>query len=261
MFVCIELLALSLAPNFPRFSTGITRCRDPSASLGYHAVSPCDLSTASSVAGESVLPDGGAGHHWVAIMTTQNPLEPLALMADSPSPLVEVGQAAAVARLRPQVARVDQLLSSLPKESKESSDVLGLALDHILLAWLDHLQSSAGDCSSFESLSASASLHTAAVLEQRGFAEITSPDFSCLARGEPIATHEARLPAACIAYERMAGSGGVGALHDTYLYERILSALRDQSDPRPAGALPDAEAAPSAPPDDPWAAMKRANGF
>ena len=146
-------------------------------------------------------------------------------------------------------------------QKEESAHVLGLALDHVLLAWLDHLQSP-GPERTFESLSAAASLHTAAVLEQRGFVEISCPDFSCLARGEPIATHEARLPAACIAYQRMASSRSDSVLQDTYLYERILSALRDQSDPRPAGAAPsDAQIAPVAPPDDPWAAMKRANGF
>jgi len=52
----------------------------------------------------------------------------------------------------------------------------------------------------FEELRAGGTLHTAVILERRGFAEIEAPDLSALGRGLPISTHAARLPAAIVAY-------------------------------------------------------------
>ena len=54
----------------------------------------------------------------------------------------------------------------------------------------------------------SATPFTAPILEKRGFAEVEKPDFSALARNEPIATHCARLPAACVAYSYLASNPG-----------------------------------------------------
>ena len=68
------------------------------------------------------------------------------------------------------------------------------------------------------------------MLEQRGFAEIESPDMTALGRGEPISTHTARLPAGIIAYEALRSTASAPA--ETARYDEILEALRSQPPPR-----------------------------
>mmetsp|Transcript_18781 Transcript_18781/g.74962 ORF Transcript_18781/g.74962 Transcript_18781/m.74962 type:complete len:127 (-) Transcript_18781:118-498(-) len=123
------------------------------------------------------------------------------------------------------------------------------------MTWLRLCEEPDGD---FEALRASATPESAPVFESCGFVEIDDPDLTALARGEPIATHAASLPAALEAYEARAGA-------DTA--DRLLDMLRRHDEKRRAasGGLrrPSDETTTSAseeetkPADDPWAGLGR----
>ena len=229
------------------------RCQPPVALLeAYRVESPCTASTAAIIVGETfadAASDEGALAHWVAVYP--NSIE---------TSLMEVGQPAAVGRLRSLsesgVVVLDQLRSSIPKEQPAAAKTIGLAVDALLLAWLAHVEMS-GEAS-FEDLSASATPFTAPILEKRGFAEVEKPDFSALARNEPIATHCARLPAACIAYSYLASRTEDVSVVDLSSFQRILDGLRQQPPPPGSLAQDDVDAAEE---EDPWAAMRKRAGY
>ena len=237
-----------------RPAVAVTRCRLVALLEAYRVESPCAPSAAAMLVGESVAAasDAGALDHWVAVYP--NAVE---------TSLVEVGAPAAIGRLRSLGSGgfvLDQCRSSIPKEQPAAAKTIGLVVDALLLAWLAHVDSSDA---SFEQLAASATPFTAPILEKRGFAEVEHPDFSALARNEPIATHSARLPAACVAYAYLQSRPDGLSVVDLSSFQRILDGLRQQ--PPPPGAVADAEVsdvdAADADADDPWAAMRRRAGY
>ena len=125
-----------------------------------------------------------------------------------------------------------------------SEEALGLVVDALLQEWLRHCSSSGV---AFESLECTASTQTAAIVSARGFAEIDAPDFSALSRGESIATHNARLSASILSYERRIPN--TEDVLDQSMLESILSALREQNDPGVSKV--DLRR-----PKDPWAGIK-----
>eukprot|EP00966_Prymnesium_polylepis_P128030 2960913-Prymnesium_polylepis.1 len=223
----------------------------------YRIESPCRAAAAAALAGDDVeaaalaASESGALHHWVAVYPSS--IE---------TSLVEVGQPAAVGRLSSfgeGAVVIDQLRSSIPKEKPAAAQVLGLAIDALLLAWCAHVDSSDA---AFEELTASTTMFTAPMLSSRGFAELEKPDLSALGRGEPIATHRARLPAACLAYNfRLSNPNGL-SVADLAATQSLLDALRSQ--PPPPGAADemaaDAEGGGGSD-EDPWAAMRRRAGY
>ena len=86
---------------------------------------------------------------------------------------------------------------------------------------------------------------------------------TALARGERIATHRARLPAAVIAFERRALLSAERE-ESTQLAAQILHMLREQAAP-PLGEartrMSDSSSTRGADDDDPWAAMKQLAGY
>ena len=72
---------------------------------------------------------------------------------------------------------------------------------------------------------------------------------SALGRGEPVATHYARLPAGIFAYEALLASAETIA--ETARYNEILEALRSQPPPTPAEEAPSSGAPFQK--EDPWA--------
>ena len=144
--------------------------------------------------------------------------------------------------------------SSIPKENPASAEVLGLVVDAALQTWLAHCET---EGTSFEELTASSTPQSAAVLASRGFSELedSAIDFAALGRGEAIASHRARLPAAVVAFERRAQ--GCEDLLDRAMAQELLDAMRAQ--PGPAAAADDDEAAPplaEKPKADPWSGIK-----
>jgi hypothetical protein len=234
----------------------------------YRVVSPCGHETAALLAPKaSEVP----GAHWVAVMPGINPLAPAppevqpivpAFFANYNSLAVVGEQPLAVGRLRRDDAVLELLASSVPKEDPRHASLLGVVLDHLLLAWCDHL-AAADVPQGFEALSASGSLHSAAVLERCGFAEIESPDLSALGRGLPIATHSARLPAAIIAYTHRQQTLQPGAAAEAHLVGDLLGMLRAQEAPAAvataASLLGDQPSAQQD--DDPWSAMRASSGY
>jgi hypothetical protein len=167
-------------------------------------------------------------------------------------------QPLAVGRLRRDEGVIELLASSVPKEDPQHAALLGVVLDHLLLAWFDHI---ANADRGFEALSASASLHSAAVLERSGFAEIESPDLSALGRGLPIATHAARLPAAIVAYTHRQQTIRPGPAGEAVLVDDLLRRLREQQAPAAAAMVSPQDQASAARDDDPWSAMRASSGY
>ena len=95
----------------------------------------------------------------------------------------------------------------------------------------------------FEDLGASATLYTSDAFERYGFAEVEAPDLTALGRGEPIVTHEARLPAAIIALDRAAAASPRAAA--------LATALRSQPPPERRAARREPEKL------DPWAGVSK----
>jgi len=210
-----------------------TSCGAALLSAGYKLESPCTPSVAARAFG----PDGGLlgpmpddseeDVQWVAVLPGLKAL-PTAMFT-LPSQPTTVGAPSAVCRLNLAEGRLDHLLSTIPKESPEAVEVLGLCLDGALEAWLGHCASSGVP---FESLSASSTPQTAAVLSSRGFSELETVDFSSLGRQQPILTHGARLPACILATERRA-QRAVDVL-DQAVAASLADALRTQ--PAPSSA-------------------------
>ena len=203
----------------------------------WKTISPCLDGRAAALAKEET-PATEEPTHWVVVDREQSTEDAFmsALAVGAPEPTVLVGAPAAVGRLRPERALVDKLLQTIVKEEPECAVAVGHCVDSLLLAWLQHLQSQEGTEQQFEGLRAAAQSHTAPVLEQRGFAEIERPDMSALGRGEPIATHYARLPAGIFAYEALLTSATTIA--ETARYNAILEALRSQPPPMAAEQPP-----------------------
>ncbi|KAL3917419.1 MAG: hypothetical protein SGPRY_006412 [Prymnesium sp.] len=177
------------------------------------------------------------------------------------SGVVEVGLPAAVGRLLTTPSKrvlVDRLYSSIPKEKPACAVVVGLAVDALVRAWLQQIRQT-GSC--FEELLASATPFTAPILEKRGFVEIEKPDFGALGRGEPIATHQARLPAACVAYDYLLNSGSGLSLMDLSSYQNILDELRASPPPKSSQDSDSGVPLGTDVEDDPWSAMRNRAGF
>lgn len=178
---------------------------------------------------------------------------------------MRVGEPAAVGRLRAS-GLIDRLVSSIPKEKKEAEDVLGLAIDQLIIEWLRQLDERRDDDAlAFECLRASATPFTARLLERRGFSEIEKVDFSAMGRGEPIATHSARLPAAVLAYSCRLDAADSDPF-DRRMVEEILAALRSQAPPAPSDELDAAAGAADAvaganAETDRWAAIRKLAGY
>jgi len=174
-------------------------------SEGWRLQSPCDAAVAAEVGGAKAATAVCDNVHWVAVFPGLKPLQ--TAMLTLPTNPTSVGTPSAVARLDKSAGRLDYLRSSIPKENPEAADVLGLALDGCIEAWLEHCAAE-GATAKFEDLQASSTPQSAAVLSTRGFAELddVAVDFTALGRGECIPTHRARLPGAIVAYERRAGA-------------------------------------------------------
>ena len=215
-----------------------TPCRSNSVicATQWKTISPCLDGRAAALAKEETATEEPT--HWVAVDRVQSTEDAFmsALAVGAPEPTVLVGAPAAVGRLRPERALVDKLLQTIVKEEPECAVAVGHCVDSLLLAWLQHLQAQEGTEQQFEGLRAAAQPHTAPVLEQRGFAEIERPDMSALGRGEPVATHYARLPAGIFAYEALLGSAETIA--ETARYNEILEAMRTQPPPTVAEEPP-----------------------
>lgn len=114
-----------------------------------------------------------------------------------------VGLPDAVGRLRNGV--IDKLDISFPKEDHDrAGKALGTVVDKLLEIYMKD--------NSFVDLKASATPHTAPVLERRGFSPLENPDLTALSRNEPIVTHRAVLESAVGAYR-----GGLGDRSDVIL--------------------------------------------
>ena len=231
-----------------------TPCRSNSVicATQWKTISPCLDGRAAALAKEET-PATEEPTHWVVVDRVQSTEDAFmsALAVGAPEPTVLVGAPAAVGRLRPERALVDKLLQTIVKEEPECAVAVGHCVDSLLLAWLQHLQAQEGSTEQqFEGLRAAAQSHTAPVLEQRGFAEIERPDMSALGRGEPIATHSARLPAGIIAYEALLGAAETIA--ETARYNEILEALRTQPPPTGVAEEPPSSGTPFVK-EDPWA--------
>lgn len=248
-------------------SPGVRRCAVPHAlflSDDKYRIVPCADETAALLVG-SVKPVENS--LWVAVMPGLNPLVTQAetsivpaFIANYNQPVVVGEKPLAVGRLRRGPGIIDKLASSLPKEDAASDALLELTLDHLILAWLAYLGAQpAAEAQRFEALTAATTLHTAAVFERRGFAEIENPDMTALSRGEPISSHSARLPAAIVAFTHRSTLGD-GSPAAAAMAEEILQKLREQAAPLP---LP-AEQSP--PPskladEDRWSAFRARNGY
>ena len=200
----------------------------------WKTISPCRDGRAAELA--KVDATDTEPTHWVAIDRIQSAEDAFsaALQVGASEPAVLVGAPAAVGRLRYERGLIDKLLQTILKEEPECAVAVGLCIDSILLAWLQHI-SQEGVEQKFEDLRAAAQPHTGPVLEQRGFAEVEKPDMSALGRGEPISTHYARLPSAIFAYEALLQSSSA-TIAQTALYNQILEALRSQPPPAPASS-------------------------
>lgn len=257
--------------RWPRTELGIRRAlAQPRAMLlgdgSYRVVSPCAHETAALLA-----PKAGRvqGAHWVAVMPGINPLAPAppevqpvipAFIANYESLAVVGEQPLAVGRLRRHEGVIELLASSVPKEDPQHAALLGVVLDHLLLAWLDHI-AAPDRAQGFEALSASGSLHSASVLERSGFAEIESPDLSALGRGLPIATHAARLPAAIIAYTHRQQTLQPGDAGEAMVVADLLRRLREQQAPAAAATGAPQDQTSATRDDDPWSALRASSGY
>ena len=222
----------------------------------YRVISPCPSGVAAMLAGNIAAEDDA---HWVAVVPSTSSLQT--------SMMTQVGAPAAIGRLHMACGLVDRLQSAIPKEQPEAAEVIGLAIDALLLSWMRHIQHTDG---TFEGLTASASTFTASLFEARGFAEIEKPDFTMLAQGKPIATHRARLPAACLAYDYRLSSvrRDGGSLLDITHAQAVLDALREQPAPGVEEGPSEATAVSGAggetgenADEDPWEEMRRRAGF
>jgi hypothetical protein len=178
---------------------------------------PCAASTAALISKEAA--DSTDGDYWVAVERTE-PSEHCLPLA--------VGRIRRTLRPHPLV---DCLRSSLPKEDPLAKAALELALDALLLR---HAETSS-DARRFETLRAASSVFTSAVLESRGFAEVDAPDFTAIGRGERIATHAARLPAAIFAAKTRAGSAGIDTTAEDKDHALALAVALGRLDPPNAG--------------------------
>ena len=197
----------------------------------WKTISPCSSERALALCPPKTADEAEDGTHWVAIERIQSAGDALAaaLKPGAPEATVLVGMPAAVARLRTQRALVDKLLQSILKEDSECAVAVGHSIDALLKVWLEHVEASNGE-RTFEDLRAAAQPHTAPVLELRGFAEVDKPDMSALGRGEPIATHSARLPATIVAYDALLVAETASPT-DRAVYSEILELLRKQAPP------------------------------
>jgi len=197
----------------------------------WKTISPCPSERALALCPQKTADEAEEGTHWVAIERIQSAGDALAaaLEPGAPEATVLVGAPAAVARLRTQRALVDKLLQSILKEDDECAVAVGHSIDALLKAWLEHVEASNGE-QTFEDLRAAAQPHTAPVLEMRGFAEVEKVDMAALGRGEPIATHSARLPAAIVAYDALLVAETASPA-DRTVYTEILELLRKQPPP------------------------------
>eukprot|EP00967_Tisochrysis_lutea_P077738 scaffold105638_cov32-Tisochrysis_lutea.AAC.3 len=255
----------------PACSLGSARvARPPFAVLlgdgSYKVLSPCAHETATLLVETASRVEDA---HWVALMPGVNPLVPPApenqplvpsFIANYDSSSIIGEKPLAVGRLRLAEGVIELLASSLPKEDPQHATMLGLVLDHLLLVWLEHIVQNDDGQIGFEDLRASSTLHSAAVLERRGFAEIEFPDMSAMGRGLPISTHAARLPAAIVSYthRQQTQTLDVSAFNQARLIENILKRLREQEAPASSSGNTPQETPKD---DDPWSAMRTSSGY
>lgn len=218
----------------------------------YRVESPCSLEAAALLAGDDTVyspQESGAEHYWVAVLP--NSIQ---------TSLVEVGKPAAVGRLRGTSnggVCIDRLISTIPKEEPAAAKVISLATDALLRAWLKRIELTG---TPFEELTASTTPFTAPILERRGFIPEEKPDFKALGRGDPIATHRARLPAACLAYSYLLNNPSSMSPMDLVSIQSILETLRAQPPPKPE-TLAASNDSKQDPDDDPWEGMRRRAGL
>lgn len=166
------------------------------------------------------------------------------------------GKPLAVGRLRRPpggaLPVLDCLRSTVPKEEPRALESLELVLDALLLAWASQLVEE-GRPGSYEELRAAGSVFAAPALASRGFVDLIDPDFTALSRREPLATHQARLPAALFAAKARATAlaSAVGTDEcEKDLALRLVTALL-ALEPPAAAVEPD-----RAPTKDPFAGCK-----
>lgn len=228
---------------------------------------PAAFEQIATIPGASKEPD----HNWVAITRTVEPLAVDPGLLAAPESIQQVlgvprasvaGTPLATGRLRTasEPPIIDKLTCTLEKEEKLHGAALGLAVDALLLTWAEHLLNE-GCEHTFETLAASSSLFSEEALTSRGFKPIDEPDFTAMARGEPIATHTARLPSALMAAKARAAkvdeptddSGGVswGEMDREYAAS-LVAALSKLAPPQTEFVTK----APDKPKKDPWAGIK-----
>ena len=224
----------------------IFSARGASAALlteGFRIESPVSAATAALVDGTPVADVDS--QHWVAIYPGVKPMA--TAMFTLPTTPTSVGAPVAVARLDVNGGRLDYMRCSIPKEQAEAKEVLGLALDAALEAWLDKC-----GVRGYEALVASSTPFTAEILASRGFAEAEEVDFAALGRGDALVTHRARLPSAIVAFERRAQT--CEDVLDGAMAQRLVDRLRQQPAVALGGAAADDEQ--PEPKRDPWAGIK-----
>ena len=294
--LCVALAVLGVAPVPRTHWRGVewrgVRARSVSLAIldsEYTLSAPCSRETAALVVGAEIanMPDA----YWVAVRqpSAAAPTADLALAFDATSLTFDMSSPnaakeqmpAAVARLRPSLGILDQIRSTIPKEDPQTLEVLGLCIDACLLEWLRHLDSTPDStrdstrdstpdstrdstrAQQFESLSAASTLHTAELLESRGFSELEAPDLTALGRGAPITTHAARLPASILAYTVRSSQMEAGKLRasrsDTELVGDLLEGMRRQTPPEPTDGEEGGGGGQGGA--DPWAGMKSLAGL
>lgn len=215
----------------------------------YRVQSPCPAATAKLLA--TAAADSSDDTHWCAVLPGLGNVKPLEMaMFTAPMNPTTIGAPTAVARLDLKDATLGNLQCGIPKEEPEAAEVLGLAVDSAIEAWLKHCASSG---TSFEALCASTTPWSAEVLRSRGFAEMDDSEIDFTTR--PIVTHRARLPSAIVAYERRASTAS--DVLDAAMAQSLLDALRVASPVQiGGGAAASSGDEDEAPKRDPWAGIK-----
>ena len=234
----ISLASVASALVLPQRSRA--RCAPARAQPSAFVAETCAASACRGLVADAADADGDV---WVRAVDVAVPMDFAAAMAEATTGDLDLP--ACVGRLRgsklPPV--VDALATSIPKEQLERCAAARAAvLERLLEAWLDRLDDENEAGLHFEALRGAASLHSAAAFERLGFVELDAPDLTSLGRGEAIATHAARLPAAVLAFEARSEAPRAAA---------ILARLKAQPPPPPLDAD-----APAGEPPDPWASAK-----
>ena len=220
--------------------------------------SPTSRTTAAQLASD-VKPNIGHEHWCCVFEATSAGVDITSLPTEQPAymplgaPRMPLGRKPlAVGRLSREKSppTVDCLRCSLPKEDETHAVAIGLCLDALLLAWAEHLARTETP-SQFETLHASSSIATEAILTSRGFVELDNVDFGALGRGETVLTHTARLPNALFGAKARGAKPGLNPLDQEHV-AAMVEAFSALEPPAPSERI----ATTSAPIKDPWAGLK-----